>query len=79
MKRRVPASSNGEGTLNTGDTMAGLSRTRSKRSTATKEALIGAASEVLAEHGYESTSLEAIALRAGVTKATLYLARVTAT
>ena len=72
MRRRSPTSSSGEGDTKIDDKMAGLSRTRSKRSVATKDVLIGAALEVLAEHGYESTSLEAIALRAGLTKATLY-------
>ena len=45
---------------------------RSKRSLRTREAILDAAGKVLAEHGYEATSLDLIAAEAGVTKATIY-------
>jgi AcrR family transcriptional regulator len=45
---------------------------RSKRSLKTREAILDAAARVLADHGYEGTSLELVALEAGVTKGTIY-------
>ncbi len=47
-------------------------RKRSGRSEKTRDSIILAAAKVLAEHGYEATSLELIALEAGVTKGTIY-------
>jgi AcrR family transcriptional regulator len=38
----------------------------------TKDLILSTAAAVLAESGYESTTLEAVAARAGVTKATIY-------
>jgi AcrR family transcriptional regulator len=49
-----------------------VGRRRTKRSAPTKEAILEAAGKMLAEHGYEATSLDSVALEAGVTKATLY-------
>lgn len=53
-------------------TIGQVGRRRTKRSAPTKEAILEAAARMLAEHGYEAASLEAVALEAGVTKATLY-------
>lgn len=49
-----------------------VGRKRTKRSVRTKESILEAAAKILAESGYEATSLDAVALEAGVTKATLY-------
>lgn len=45
---------------------------RSKRSTRTRAAILEAAGRVLAERGYEATSMDVVALEVGVTKATIY-------
>jgi AcrR family transcriptional regulator len=42
------------------------------RSEARKEAILGAAFELLGEHGLDATSMDAVADRAGVSKATIY-------
>lgn len=47
-------------------------RRRTARSEPTKDIILSSAAAVLAEHGYESTTLESVAARAGVTKATIY-------
>ena len=49
-----------------------LSRSRSKRSTSTHEQIVQAAAELLSTKGYEATSLEEVAVQAGVTKGTVY-------
>lgn len=47
-------------------------RRRTKRSDHTRDAILEAASTAFAEQGYEGTSLDTVALTAGVTKATVY-------
>ena len=47
-------------------------RRRSKRSDATRLSILDAASREFAQQGYEHTALDAVAIRAGVTKATVY-------
>jgi AcrR family transcriptional regulator len=42
------------------------------RSERTRQAILGAASELLAEHGLSSISMDAVAERAGASKATIY-------
>ena len=54
------------------DTRIGIGRTRTKRSTATKDLIIEAAASLLASKGYEATSLDEVAAVAGITKATIY-------
>jgi AcrR family transcriptional regulator len=50
----------------------GGGRTRTKRSTATKEQIVEAAASLLATKGYEATSLDDVAAAAGITKGTVY-------
>jgi AcrR family transcriptional regulator len=51
---------------------ADLGNRRTKRSLKTREAILDAAAQVFAEHGYEAASLDAVAAGAGVTKGTVY-------
>jgi AcrR family transcriptional regulator len=53
-------------------TAPGGGRTRTKRSTATKEQIVRAAASLLATKGYEATSLDDVAAAAGITKGTVY-------
>lgn len=53
-------------------TDATISRRRPERSSRTREAIIEAAAHILAREGYEGTSLEEVALAAGVVRATVY-------
>ncbi len=55
-----------------GQTEAG--RRREQRARATRDRIIGAATELFVEHGYTSTTIEAIASTAGVATATVYQA-----
>jgi AcrR family transcriptional regulator len=47
-------------------------RTQAERTEATTTALVGAARQLFARDGYEATSLDAVAARAGVTKGAVY-------
>lgn len=47
-------------------------RTQAERTEATTAALVDAARELFAHHGYDATSLDAVAARAGVTKGAVY-------
>jgi AcrR family transcriptional regulator len=47
-------------------------RTQAERTEATTSALVDAARELFARHGYDGTSLDAVATRAGVTKGAVY-------
>jgi AcrR family transcriptional regulator len=47
-------------------------RTQAARTEATTSALVDAARELFARHGYDGTSLDAVATRAGVTKGAVY-------
>ena len=48
------------------------SRTRTKRSTTTKDQIVEAAASLLATKGYDATSLDDVAAAAGITKGTVY-------
>ena len=55
------------------DTAAGVGSRRGRpRSEARRQAILRAAFELLGEHGLEATSMDAVADRAGVSKATIY-------
>jgi AcrR family transcriptional regulator len=55
------------------DTAAGVGPRRGRpRSEARRQAILRAAFELLGEHGLEATSMDAVADRAGVSKATIY-------
>ncbi|MGV0852495.1 TetR/AcrR family transcriptional regulator [Mycolicibacterium phlei] len=47
-------------------------RTQAERTEATTAALVDAARELFAEHGYDATSLDAVAAAAGMTKGAVY-------
>lgn len=53
-------------------TQSTIRRRRPERTARTREAIIAAAARRLAEHGYEATSLEAVAIEAGIARATVY-------
>jgi AcrR family transcriptional regulator len=49
-----------------------MPRKRNSRSSKTNESILSSAATLLAENGYQQTTLDAIASRAGVTRATIY-------
>jgi AcrR family transcriptional regulator len=49
-----------------------LGPTRTRRSDATRQLIVGAAARAFAANGYEATSLDVVASEAGITKATIY-------
>lgn len=51
---------------------AAAARTQAERSAATREAIIGAATRLIAERGFDGTAIEEIASAAGVSKGALY-------
>ncbi len=50
----------------------GQGRSRTKRTKATREQIVKAATALLAQKGYDATSLDEVAAAAGVTKGTIY-------
>ncbi len=51
---------------------AAAARTQAERSAATRDAIIGAATRLIAERGFDGTAIEEIASAAGVSKGALY-------